>query len=153
MLLCRWSANFASLFVVYYRIEQISRLNLACAVFFKVKLTIISTHRHVIVTVPLMKTHLLHVFSHFQTHGDPGAGRGEREEVYWVRTGRWRGRRALCLRDHKHQWRQPWVAAFPCANGCLRGPGNPSVGGKEGENTQALVISPSAGIHATAGGV
>jgi hypothetical protein len=42
MLLCRWSANFASLFVVYYRIEQISRLNLACAVFFKVKLTIIS---------------------------------------------------------------------------------------------------------------
>jgi hypothetical protein len=29
--LCRWSANFASLLVVYYRIEQISRLNLACA--------------------------------------------------------------------------------------------------------------------------
>ena len=30
--LCRWSANFGRLLVVYHRIVQISRLNLACAV-------------------------------------------------------------------------------------------------------------------------
>jgi len=29
--LCRWSASFGRLLVVYYRIAQISRLNLACA--------------------------------------------------------------------------------------------------------------------------
>jgi len=77
MLLCRWSANFASLFVVYYRIEQISRLNLACAVFFKVKLTIISTHRHVIVTVPLMNYTCFLIFKPTGTLA-PGGGKERR---------------------------------------------------------------------------
>ena len=49
-------------------------------------------------------------------------GGGERKEVYWARAGRRRGRRAIRLRDHKHQWRQLWVVTFSSTNGCLSGP-------------------------------